>query len=124
MNFKYTTEELKKLAEGLADKTEAPFSILLTGDLGAGKTTFAKLFIGPLLIDKTQKVTSPTFNIIQIYETKKGPIWHADLYRLKNKEELFELGLIEAMSDSICLIEWPLLLRDHIEIPKSTEIHL
>jgi tRNA threonylcarbamoyladenosine biosynthesis protein TsaE len=105
--YKYSLLELKSIAEDWAKKSEPPFSLLLSGNLGVGKTTFSKFFIESVIFDKTQKITSPTFNIIQIYETKKGPLWHIDLYRIKNESEIFELGLFEAMSEYLCLIEWP-----------------
>ncbi len=112
--YKYSIEDLKKIAGELAETAVAPFSILLEGNVGVGKTAFSKFFIEKLLIDKRQNITSPTFNIIQIYETIKGPIWHVDLYRIKKEEEIFQLGLLEAMHDSICLIEWPDLLKKYI----------
>jgi tRNA threonylcarbamoyl adenosine modification protein YjeE len=87
--------------------------IALLGDLGSGKTTFARFFIESILLDKTQKITSPTFNIIHTYDTKKGPVWHIDLYRITDPSEVPELGLLEAMEDSICLIEWPEILLTH-----------
>lgn len=112
--YRYSLGELEELALAYAKKAEAPFSILLEGGIGMGKTTFSKFFIENLLLDGLQKVTSPTFNIVQIYETVKGPIWHADLYRLKKEDELFQLGLLEAMHENICLIEWPEILKKYI----------
>lgn len=112
MVYKYSLEELKKIAETMADSAEPPVSFFLEGDIGAGKTTFSKFFITKILLDKNQQITSPTFNIIQIYETIKGPLWHVDLYRLKRKDELFELGIIEAMHEYLCLIEWPGILKN------------
>ena len=115
MSYKYSLEELKNIAERMADEAVPPLSILLEGDIGAGKTTFSKFFIEKLLIIKNQQVTSPTFNIVQIYETVKGPLWHVDLYRLKKEEEIFELGLIEAIHENICLIEWPEILKKFVK---------
>ena len=112
--YKYSLDELKNIAESYADRVEAPFSILLEGDIGAGKTTFSKFFIERLLIDKSQPVTSPTFNIVQVYETVKGPLWHVDLYRIRKEEEVFQLGLLEAMHENICLIEWPKLIKGYV----------
>jgi tRNA threonylcarbamoyl adenosine modification protein YjeE len=114
VKFKYSLNELKQIAEDYAVNVAAPFSILLTGALGSGKTAFAKFFIEKIMIDKNQKVTSPTFNIVQIYETTKGAVWHADLYRLEKEAEIFELGLIEAANNSICIIEWPRLIKRYI----------
>jgi tRNA threonylcarbamoyladenosine biosynthesis protein TsaE len=81
--------------------------VFLHGDLGAGKTTFSQFFIKNLLIDKKQSVTSPSFNIVHIYDSFKGPIWHVDLYRVQNELEIDELSILEAMNQHLCLIEWP-----------------
>ena len=112
--YKYSLEKLQNIAEDLADKASPPFSILLNGEVGAGKTAFSKFFIGKLIIDKNQSITSPTFNIVQIYETIKGGLWHVDLYRLEEDKEIFELGLLEAMQECICLIEWPERIKKYI----------
>ena len=109
--YKYPLIRLQKIAEDMADTVSSPCSIFLEGGLGAGKTTFSRFFIQRLLKDKQQSISSPTFNIVQIYDTIKGSIWHVDLYRIKDESEIFELGLFEAMYDSICLIEWPEILR-------------
>ena len=104
--YKYSLGRLQEIATEFAFKMQPPHSILLEGDVGAGKTTFSQFFIQRLLKDLAQPVTSPTFNIVQIYDTVKGPVWHVDLYRIKHEEEIFELGLFEAMHECICLIEW------------------
>ena len=109
--YKYTLAQLKKIAEDMADSVTSPCSIFLEGGLGAGKTTFSQFFIRKLLKDKQQSISSPTFNIVQIYDTTKGSIWHVDLYRIKDEREIFELGLLEAMHECICLIEWSQILR-------------
>lgn len=101
-----TLEQLTKLASDLATTAPWPGVILLEGDLGAGKTTFAKAFIRTLA-EKTMDVISPTFTLVQQYETPHGQIWHADLYRLKTCDEVEELGLLEAFSSQLCLVEWP-----------------
>lgn len=109
----------------MSEVCSPPTSILLFGELGSGKTAFAKLFIENLLFDGSQKVTSPTFNIIQIYATIRGDIWHADLYRLKKEAELEELGLIEAMHENICLIEWPEIILPFVKDNNNIiEVHL
>jgi tRNA threonylcarbamoyl adenosine modification protein YjeE len=105
--------ELEKKAYEVADRAKPPLVVLLHGGLGAGKTTFSQFFIGRLLIDKSQSVTSPTFNIVHIYDSTKGPIWHVDLYRLENSSEIEELSLLEAMHQYICLIEWPDLIMPY-----------
>ncbi|CAG0911585.1 unnamed protein product [Cyprideis torosa] len=80
--------------------------ILLSGGIGAGKTHFARALIQSLQ-DVPEDVPSPTFTLIQQYETPAGPIWHSDLYRLGHPDEVIELGLFEAFETAICLIEWP-----------------
>lgn len=100
-------EQTKQLALALAGRVEAGDVIALSGEVGAGKTTFAQSFIGALL--KTpETITSPTFTLVQSYDTKyPWRIIHADLYRLKSAGELAELGLEEAFESQVALIEWP-----------------
>ncbi len=80
--------------------------ILLEGPIGAGKTHFARSLIQSTL-STYEDVPSPTFTLVQTYNTEIGEIWHADLYRLNSPNEVIELGLVDAFQDSICLIEWP-----------------
>ena len=79
--------------------------LLLDGPIGAGKTHFARALIQPLL-DVPEDIPSPTFTLVQTYDTRAGALWHADLYRLSAPEEVEELGLVEAMEHEICVIEW------------------
>ncbi len=82
-------------------------TLLLRGDVGAGKTHFARALIQSQLATP-EDVPSPTFTLVQVYDTARGiQIWHADLYRLGDPAEAEELGLGEAMERAICLIEWP-----------------
>ncbi|TNE67180.1 MAG: tRNA (adenosine(37)-N6)-threonylcarbamoyltransferase complex ATPase subunit type 1 TsaE [Alphaproteobacteria bacterium] len=96
------------LAAALAARLRAGDMLALTGDLGAGKSTFARAFIRARLGDADAEVPSPTFTLVQSYEDGDGvEIWHADLYRLSEPEEAYELGLDDAREAGICLIEWP-----------------
>jgi tRNA threonylcarbamoyladenosine biosynthesis protein TsaE len=80
--------------------------IALKGDLGTGKTTFARAFIRARG-NPEEEVPSPTFTLLQVYEGDPAPIWHFDLYRLRSPEETWELGIEDAFSTGISLIEWP-----------------
>jgi tRNA threonylcarbamoyladenosine biosynthesis protein TsaE len=79
--------------------------IALSGELGAGKTSFARAFIRAR--GGSEEVPSPTFTLVQLYDLPGGPIWHFDLYRLRDAEEVWELGIEDAFRDGISLIEWP-----------------
>lgn len=77
----------------------------LFGTLGAGKSTFARYFIQSLT--DASEVPSPTFTLVQSYDTDKFPIYHYDMYRLKCPEEAYELGVEESFFTGVNLIEWP-----------------
>ena len=79
--------------------------VSLEGDLGAGKTALARAIIRALADDPALEVPSPTFAIIQPYETARGPVLHADLYRLADAAEADELGLFDD-EDAVVLVEW------------------
>ncbi len=81
--------------------------VYLRGPLGVGKSTFTRWVIRHLMENPDQVVPSPTFTLVQTYDTKPYPLWHFDLYRLKDPTELFELGFEEALGRGISFIEWP-----------------
>ena len=80
--------------------------IALRGELGAGKTAFARAFIRARN-SADEEVPSPTFTLVQIYEAAGAAIWHFDLYRLVAADEIWELGIEDAFAGGISLIEWP-----------------
>ncbi|MGN7867272.1 tRNA (adenosine(37)-N6)-threonylcarbamoyltransferase complex ATPase subunit type 1 TsaE [Paracoccus sp. 22332] len=96
------------LARMLAATARPGDTILLDGPVGAGKTHFARAFIRARQGGAAEDVPSPTFTLVQTYDDPLGTeIWHADLYRLTDPSELAELGLDEALTEAVCLIEWP-----------------
>jgi len=100
-------EALREIAAALADFVQRGDVVLLEGDLGAGKTEFARIFLRHLTNDAELAVPSPTFTLVQQYDTPKGEVWHFDLYRLEDPLEVEEIGWNEALTDGISLIEWP-----------------
>lgn len=103
----HSLDETEALAAEIADGINAPRMILLEGTLGMGKSSFARAFIRHLCDAPDMEVPSPTFTLVQSYDSAKGEIWHFDLYRLEDPEEIWELGWEDALADHICLIEWP-----------------
>jgi len=103
--FSYSVEDTQRLAMELAKDIKGGEIILLEGDLGAGKTTFTKAFAKALGV--TANVTSPTFTFMKEY-FGKFPIYHFDMYRVSDEDELYELGLNEYLEskDGVCVIEW------------------
>lgn len=102
----HDTEHTQRLAEMLGDLLVAGDCLTLTGDLGAGKSTFARAFIRHRAAAPID-VPSPSFTLVQDYALPGGTIIHADLYRLKDPDEVHELGLDDLLTESVCLIEWP-----------------
>ncbi len=121
-------------------RLSAPGDVIgLSGDLGAGKTTFARAFIEARAAvhgEPVDEVPSPTFTLVQVYELDSAPVWHFDLYRLERAEDAYELGIEDAFAAAISLIEWPerieaLLPEDRLELeflfagaPESRRIRL
>jgi tRNA threonylcarbamoyl adenosine modification protein YjeE len=97
----------RRLMADIAAQIEAGDLITLSGDLGAGKTTFARALIRHLAGDENVEVPSPTFTLMQAYELPRFNLVHADLYRLSGPGELTELGFEDAAEDAVTLLEWP-----------------
>ena len=105
----------KELARNFSNYLKGGEVIFLYGEIGVGKTTFARLLINSFESEKKIKkseVLSPTFNIVFEYEIKEFTIKHFDLYRLKNDNDIKNVGLYENLEQSITLIEWPELIKN------------
>ncbi len=99
-------EETRELGRCLAGELKAGDVILLEGDLGAGKSELARGVALGLGVAET--VTSPSFTILNVYESGRLPLYHFDWYRLESEEELYELGMDEYLGgDGVALVEWP-----------------
>ena len=104
-------DSTKKVAEALAINLKPKDFLLLSGNLGSGKTTFTRFLIH-YLQQKYQRpleeIVSPTFNIVQYYDLGKDlKVAHYDFYRLKKEEEILNIGLFDTAKDFINIIEWP-----------------
>jgi tRNA threonylcarbamoyl adenosine modification protein YjeE len=97
----------RRLMVDIACAIEPGDLITLSGDLGAGKTTFARVLIRYLAGDETVEVPSPTFTLMQSYELPRFTLIHADLYRLSGPSELAELGFEDLSAGAVTLLEWP-----------------
>ena len=97
----------EQLGATLAARLKAGDVVGLKGDLGAGKTTLARAIVRAACGDPGMVVPSPTFTLVEVYDTPRGSIWHFDLYRLETPEQVFELGWEEALAEGISIIEWP-----------------
>lgn len=110
-------DETKALGGKLAEAVSPGTVVALYGDLGTGKTQLVKGFCAALGVDE-RTVSSPTFTILNEYETERFPVYHFDAYRIEHPDEFFELGYEEYFyGEGVCFIEWPArveaLLPDH-----------
>lgn len=107
----YSPEETEAAGWQLASEVKPGTVIALDGDLGCGKTVFTKGFAAALGI--TEPVTSPTFTILQIYEEGRLPLFHFDVYRIADIDEMDEIGYEEYFfGDGVCLVEWASVIEE------------
>jgi len=105
------TEDTAALGQKIADGLKPGSIIALVGPLGAGKTTLAQAVARGLGV--SERMSSPTFTIVQEYESGRLPLYHFDVYRVSDEDELFEIGFEEYLhSGGVCLIEWADLIED------------
>lgn len=110
-------EDTRNWAKEFAKTLHAPTVVALHGDLGMGKSEIARTIIKSLCGENTV-VPSPTFTLVQTYESPKERISHFDLYRIEDVSELTEIGLNHAVNNDITLIEWPEIAKDFL--PENT----
>lgn len=104
-------KETFQIAKELAEQAKPGEVYCLSGDLGVGKTVFTKGFAAGLGI--TEPVSSPTFTIVQIYEEGRLPLYHFDVYRIEDIEEMEEIGYEDCFyGDGVCLVEWAELIKE------------
>ncbi len=118
-------EHLNSLSQKVAEKLSKNDCIFLIGEIGVGKTTFARYLINYLQEKNGEKITevlSPTFNLLYEYDLKGIKIMHYDLYRIKDEKELKQLGIFLDNKNTIKIIEWPQLIN--IPLSEKLEIHL
>lgn len=110
-NWTLTLEDAEAtaaLARRIAPRLGAGDMVALLGDLGAGKSHFARALIAARLaaLGREEEIPSPSYTLVQTYDLGDVDLWHADLYRLSGPDEAAELGLEEAFDRAICLVEW------------------
>jgi len=107
----FSEKETFQIAKELAEQAKPGEAYCLSGDLGVGKTIFTKGFAAGLGIQ--EPVSSPTFTIVQIYEDGRLPLYHFDVYRIEDIEEMEEIGYEDCFyGDGVCLIEWAELIKE------------
>ena len=114
----------RELAEKLISYFRGGEYVFLYGEMGVGKTTFVKYFINKFQNDEKQKlteVTSPTFNLLNEYETKNFTIKHYDLFRIKNSLEIKDLDIFDMNNQTITFVEWPQILDNNTKV-KSIDL--
>lgn len=113
MNYTiHTIEDWQNIVDTIIPQLQHNI-FLLKGNLGAGKTTFTQFLLKSL--GSTDEVNSPTYSIVNEYNTPKGKVYHFDLYRLKNIEEVYDIGIEEYLDNAfLCIIEWPEVYEDEL----------
>jgi tRNA threonylcarbamoyladenosine biosynthesis protein TsaE len=116
----------ERLGTALAGRLKPRDVVALQGGLGVGKTTLARAILRAASGDPALIVPSPTFTLVEIYDTPMGVFWHFDLYRLEEPEQVFELGWEEARADGMALVEWAerlgtLLPRERLTVTLAME---
>ena len=107
----FSEKETFQIAKELAEQAAAGEVYCLSGDLGVGKTVFTKGFAAGLAI--TEPVSSPTFTIVQVYEEGRLPLYHFDVYRIEDIEEMEEIGYEDYFyGEGVCMIEWANLIEE------------
>lgn len=108
MDFTSSSEdETVRHARDFAGSLQSGDVLALHGDLGMGKSVFARALIRALTGDETLDVPSPTFTLVQTYDSEIGQISHFDCYRLEDPEEIYEIGWEEALESGLTILEWP-----------------
>lgn len=102
----FVYSDLPVMGKKMADALKPGVPLLLYGPMGVGKTTLARYIVSSLLT-VAQDIPSPSFPILLCYETRRGPLWHADLYRLETPAEWGSLDLDTVMANALCIVEWP-----------------
>lgn len=97
-------------AKQLAAKLKRGDIVVLTGELGSGKTKFVEGFLSFFGLEN--EISSPTFTIVNEYDTNDFPIYHFDVYRLEDSSEFYEIGGEEYFENGLCLIEWGEIIKD------------
>lgn len=116
MELIYKLSELEKASNFVLKNVNRDI-ILITGEVGTGKTTLIKEYCK--LIGVEEIVNSPTYTLINEYQNKRGKIVHMDLYRVKDINEINELGLFEYLENNIVIIEWPEIILNMIDVKYS-----
>jgi len=123
--FDITSEKsTRELAEKLTSQLNGGEYVFLYGEMGVGKTTFVKYFINKFHMDEKlepTEVTSPTFNLLNEYETKNFTIKHYDLFRIKNNLEINDLDIFDMNNQTITFVEWPQILDKNTKV-KSIDL--